>query len=148
MSGDFFYHTSPYLFRDRVSLKYSLTLNSQRSACLCLPSVGNKGVCHHPPSGPLPYFSRQLLSLNLGFSDWLDWLVIATHVPLASPFQCWDYSHAAPRLAVQTEHILRMPSGAHQSPRFFQGRCWKHHPPSFDLYPLPPHPSHCCSRFN
>jgi hypothetical protein len=27
-----------------------LTLNSQRSTCLCLPSAGVKGMCHHRPA--------------------------------------------------------------------------------------------------
>ena len=40
-----------------LTLQSKLDLNSERSACLCLPSAGTNGVCHH-------HLARQLFLLE------------------------------------------------------------------------------------
>jgi hypothetical protein len=65
------------VFRDRVSLCSPGCPRTQKSACLCLPSAGIKGVRHHRPA------IRDILTLHLPWNCSSSLLV-----PLLFPINC------------------------------------------------------------
>jgi hypothetical protein len=54
------------VFRDRVSLYSPGCPGTQKSACLCLPSAGTKGVCHHHPAEKNFFQDRVSLKQTVG----------------------------------------------------------------------------------
>jgi hypothetical protein len=43
-------------------------LQTQKSTCLCLPSAGIKGVCHHCPASNFGFFKK---NTKIGLERWL-----------------------------------------------------------------------------
>jgi hypothetical protein len=65
---DFFFF-SFFFFQDRVSLYSPGCPGTQKSTCLCLPSAGIKGVCHHTWLVP-DFFSEEngYIAITMNFS--------------------------------------------------------------------------------
>jgi hypothetical protein len=109
------------VFWDRVSLQPWLSWNSlcrpgwprtQKFTCLCLPSAGNKGVCHH-----IQHFSIILRQNLISCSSGCPW----TPQAIAFTSKCYYYKRGPPLLALENFWTNLMPflQFAPQPPRTF-----------------------------
>ena len=76
-----------------LTLKIRLASN-QKSACLCLPSAGIKGMCHYHLSSPHQLLSYALFTINHLNTDDKGFSLIQNHWALSTA-DCYNFNNEA-----------------------------------------------------